>query len=384
MVAAPRTYLDHNATAPLRPQARAAMVAALEAVGKPSSVHADGRAARAVVEQARDAVAALAGAMPVDVVFTSGGTEANAMALAQGAATRLLVGAGEHVCVLEGHGFSRDDTEVVPLLSDGRIDLAWLEQRLAGLAGDGQRPLVALQLANNETGVLQPVRAAADLAHAAGGVLHCDAVQAAGRIALDITALGVDTMALSAHKIGGPQGAGALIMRPGHHLAAWLRGGGQERGRRAGTENVAGIAGFGAAAAVAREMLAAEAGRLAALRDHFEQGVLAAAPDTVIFGRGAPRLPNTSSFALPGLTAETALIAFDLSGIALSSGAACASGKVARSHVLDAMGVEPALAAGALRASLGWSTTESDVSLALRGFAKVVSALRHRQGRRAA
>ena len=382
MVAPTRTYLDHNATAPLRPEAKAAMLAALDACGNASSVHAEGRVARGRIEAAREAVAALAGWPAQQVVFTSGGTEANAMALVPQSETLLLVGAMEHPCVRAGHGFAPDRVETIPARADGTIDLDWLAARLARASG---KVLVALQAANNETGVLQPVAEAAALVHRHGGRLHCDAVQAYGRLSPETLAgWGADALAVSAHKLGGPQGVGALLMSPGAEPAALLRGGGQERGRRAGTENGAGIAGFGAAASAALRGLSAEAPRLAALRDRLEGGLMQACPDVVIFGKAAPRLPNTTLFAVPGLTAETALIAFDLAGCALSSGAACSSGTVRRSHVLDAMGVAPALASGALRASLGWSSDTDDVIRLLAAFEQVVNALQHRRGRRAA
>jgi len=382
MVAPLRTYLDHNATAPLRPEAKSAMLEALDACGNASSVHAEGRATRGRIEAAREAVAALASWPPRQVVFTSGGTEANAMALAPQAETLLLVGAMEHPCVRAGHGFAPDRVETIPARADGTVDLDWLSARLSRASG---KVLVALQAANNETGVLQPVADAAARVHHHGGRLHCDAVQAFGRLSPDTLAgWGADTLAVSAHKLGGPQGVGALLMAPGAEPAALLRGGGQERGRRAGTENGAGTAGFGAAATAARRDGAADALRLAALRDRLEAGLRQVCPEIVIFGESAVRLPNTSLFSVPGLTAETALIAFDLAGCALSSGAACSSGTVRRSHVLDAMGVAPALASGALRASLGWSSDTDDVIRFLAAFEQVVSALQHRRGRRAA
>ena len=316
MVAPTRTYLDHNATAPLRPEAKAAMLAALDACGNASSVHAEGRVARGRIEAAREAVAALAGWPAQQVVFTSGGTEANAMALVPQSETLLLVGAMEHPCVRAGHGFAPDRVETIPARADGTIDLDWLAARLARASG---KVLVALQAANNETGVLQPVTEAAVLVHRHGGRLHCDAVQAYGRLLPDTLAgWGADTLAVSAHKLGGPQGVGALLMVPGAEPAALLRGGGQERGRRAGTENAAGIAGFGAAATAARRDVAAEGLRLAALRDRLEAGLRQTCPDVVIFGDAAPRLPNTTLFSVPSLTAETTLIALDLAGCALA------------------------------------------------------------------
>jgi cysteine desulfurase len=368
-----RVYLDWNATAPLRPEARAAVMAALDRVGNPSSVHAEGRAARGLVETAREAVAALVGAEPRNVVFTSGGTEANALALTPsltvGAAAaprdRLLVSAIEHASVRCGGRFPTKAVDIVPVTPDGLVDLAALAARLAALRAEnaGFRPLVSLMHANNETGVVQPIAAAAELVHAAGGILHVDAVQSAGKIPCDIEALGADLMSLSGHKLGGPQGTGALVARAALQVAdPLLEGGGQERGLRAGTENVAAIAGFGAAAAAAARDLAADALTMAALRDSLEAQATAASPKTLVIGEGAPRLPNTSLLAHPGLRAETVLIALDLAGIAASSGAACSSGKVGASQVLAAMGVPPALAAGAVRISLGPTTTERDIA----------------------
>ncbi len=359
-----RVYLDYNATAPLREQARAAMLAAMDEAGNPSSIHAEGRAARAIVEQARRDVAALAGGSAKDVVFTAGGTEAANLALAPGFAglRRLIVGATEHVCVLGGHRFPADVVEVAPVGGDGRIELGRLEQLL-----QGPPALVALQAANNETGVLQPVFEASELTHAHGGVLVCDAAQAAGRLPLGEVARGADVVMLSAHKFGGPKGAGALAaLRPGLSFETpLLRGGGQERGRRAGTENVAALAGFGAAARAVTPGLEAEAVRLAGLRDAIATRVRALAPEATVFAEAAPRLPNTLAFAIPGVAAATLLMRLDLEGVAVSSGSACSSGKVGPSHVLAAMGVPTALAAGAIRVSLGWASGEADIE----GFA---------------
>jgi cysteine desulfurase len=358
-----RTYLDWNATAPLRPQAREAMVAALDVLGNPSSVHAEGRAARRLIDEARRHVATLVGAEPADVVFTSGGTEANAMALCQASGIdALLVSAIEHPSVLAGGRFPAENVASVPANSDGVVDLSALERQLAVLAQKGRRALVSLMHANNETGVVQPVAAAAAIVHAAGGRLHADAVQTAGRIPCDIKALGADLLTISAHKLGGPKGVGALVRRSAVDWPAPLiRGGGQERGTRAGTENVAAIGGFGAAAAGAVRDLAAEGRRLAALRDRLEAELKADFPQTVVFGAAAERLPNTTLFAFPGAKAETAVIGLDLAGVAVSSGAACSSGKVAASHVLAAMGVPVPLARGAVRVSLGFATQEADI-----------------------
>jgi cysteine desulfurase len=377
-----RIYLDWNATAPLRPQARAAALAALDSSGNPSSVHAEGRAARRLIEEAREKVAALVAAEPRNVVFTSGGTEANMLALtpASGpdgkAPDRLLISALEHPSVLAGGRFAAAAVQRVPATGDGRIDLAALADALAAL--EGRRALVSLMLANNETGVVQPVSEAARLTHEAGGVLHVDAVQAAGRIPCDINAIGADLLTLSGHKIGALKGVGAVVRRDAAvpFPAPLIRGGGQERGARAGTENVAGIAAFGAAAAAALVDLGAEAGDMRALRDRFEAGLRSASPDIVVFGAGAERLPNTTLFALNGMKAETAVIAFDLEGVAVSSGAACSSGKVQPSHVLAAMGVPPQLARAAVRVSLGPTTTQSEIDRTIQAWIRISSVLR--------
>ncbi len=376
-----RFYFDWNATAPLRPQAAAALAQALAVAGNPSSVHAEGRAARRLVERAREQVAVLVGAEPGNVFFTSGGTEANMLALTPAIEAaqekqprdRLLLSAIEHSSVRTGGRFAAGMAEDVPVKPDGRIDL----DALAGAVARAARPLVSLMLANNETGVVQPVAEAAAITHAAGGLIHVDAVQGPGRIACDIGALGADLLTISAHKLGGPKGVGALVRRADdiHFPVPLIRGGGQERGLRAGTENVAGIVGFGAAAAAAREAWLAETERMRTLRDALETGLKAITPQAVIFGEAAERLPNTTLFALEGMKAETAVIAFDLEGIAVSSGAACSSGKVQPSYVLAAMGVSPALTRGAVRVSLGWTTTEADIERFLAAWRKLATAL---------
>jgi cysteine desulfurase len=355
------------------------MLAALDIAGNPSSVHAEGRAARRLVEEARERVAALVGAEPRNVVFTSGGTEANMLALAPASADgkvrdRLLVSAIEHPSVLAGGRFSPPAVERLPVTADGQLDLSALERRLALLGG---RALVSLMLANNETGVVQPVSEAARLTHEAGGLLHVDAIQGAGRIACDINALGADLLTVSGHKIGAPKGVGALIRRDAAvpFPEPLIKGGGQERSVRAGTENVAGIAGFGAAAAAARASLAAERAHTAALRERLETALKSATPEVVIFGAGVERLPNTTLFGVPGMKAETAVIAFDLDGVAVSSGAACSSGKVQPSHVLAAMGAPPQLARAAVRVSLGPTTTEPEVERFVKAWIKVSAAL---------
>jgi cysteine desulfurase len=348
-------------------------------------VHAEGRAARAIVEAARRKVAALAGAEPQNVIFTSGATEANMLALTPALGgvpgrDRLYVSAIEHPSVRSGGRFAAEAVEEVPVTPAGVVDLDALKPAM----GRSEQSLVSVMLANNETGAVQPIRAVADIVHAAGGILHVDAVQGAGRIPIDIAELSADLLSLSSHKIGGPQGAGALIRRPGLSPEPLIKGGGQERGIRAGTENVAAIAGFGAAAEAALNGLASEPARMAALRDRLEAELRALTPGLVVFAEGTERLPNTTLIAVPGTKAETALIAFDLKGIALSSGSACSSGKVQSSHVLAAMGVQPDLARAALRISLGWETNETDLDFCLNAWKQVVSSLgKERSGRAA-
>jgi len=375
---AARAYLDFNATAPLRPEARAAIMAAMDLVGNPSSVHAEGRLARGLIEDARQHVAALLGASPRHVIFTSGGTEANISALSpwiEVAADhrprdRLLVSAIEHPSVRCGGSFPPERVEELDVSARGVVDLEVLERRLSVVTA-GQRPLVSIMLANNESGIIQPIETAARVVHAMGGLLHVDAVQAAGRIACSIADLDADLLTVSAHKLGGPKGVGALVRREGVIPRPIVRGGGQERGMRAGTENVAAIAGFGAAAAAVRDHLVQEAVCMRAMRDRLEAGLRAISSDTIIFGADAERLPNTVLFAIPGVKAETAVIALDLEGIAVSSGAACSSGKVQPSHVLAAMGVDAALARGAIRVSLGPQTTEIEVDCFLHAWTKL-------------
>jgi cysteine desulfurase len=384
-----RVYLDWNATAPLRATARTAVLAALDVLGNPSSVHDEGRAARRLIEAARANVAALLGAEAKDVIFTSGGTEANGLALTPAITVagdktprdRLLVSGIEHPSVRAGGRFPAAMAEELSVTGGGLVDLAHLAQRLAALKASGIcRPLVSIMHANNETGVVQPVAAAAQIVHATGGLLHVDAVQSAGRIPCNIKVLGADLVTLSAHKLGGPKGVGALIIggTAMHISNPLIKGGGQERGARAGTENVAGIAGFGAAAEAAAQDIVTAGDRMAALRERLEHEVAAISPDAVIFGRSAERLPNTTLFAVPGIKAETALIALDLDGIAVSSGAACSSGKVTASHVLAAMGVDAALARGALRVSLGAATTEHEIDVFLKAWIKLTKSLSKR------
>ena len=363
-----RIYLDHNATTPVRPDAAEAVAAALALGGNASSVHGFGRAARQSIEEARAAVAALVGAEPAGVVFTSGGTEANNLALRGLCAGPLLVSAGEHASVLQ----ALPGVEQLPLLPDGRLDLDALTAALAAAEGP---QLVSVQWANNETGVVQPVAEIAAIAHEQGALFHCDAVQAAGKLPLDLAASGIDCLSLSAHKIGGPQGVGALVLAPGRQVTAQLRGGGQERSSRAGTENLPGIAGFGAAARAAAAELERQRD-LAVLRDRLEAALLALAPDIAVFGAGVRRLANTSCFALAGLAAETQVMALDLAGVAVSAGAACSSGKLEPSHVLAAMGAGPALASSAIRVSLGWNSRGADVDGFLEAWTTLYSRCR--------
>lgn len=388
-----RLYFDFNATAPVRPAVADAVVEALTVVGNPSSVHAEGRRARRLVEDAREKVAALAGARSRDVIFTSGGTEAAAMVLTpmierHGDKRPLgwaAVSAVEHAC-LQGTGrFAADRRHKLDVDADGIVSHAAFEA-LAARYGEDGAPLVAVQLANNETGVLQEMTPWAETVQKRGGVLVCDVVQAAGKMPLSIKALGADALILSGHKLGGPKGVGALVIN-GERIAitdSLVSGGGQERGQRGGTENVPGIVGFGVAAEEAAREVRPFGAAVRSLRDRLEAGIADLAPDAVIFGRGQRRLPNTTLFSVPGLTAETFLIAFDLEGVAVSSGSACSSGKVGRSHVLGAMGVEPELASGAIRVSLGWTTQEADVVRFLGVFEKVLSALSNRRKRQAA
>jgi cysteine desulfurase len=341
-----RIYLDHNATSPLREAARTAMHAALELHGNASSIHGEGRAARASLDASREALARALGVIAPMVVFTSGGSEANNLALKGAPVARLIVSAIEHPSVIEAAKASGKPVESLPVDGEGIVDLAALERLLQA----GPKALVAVMLANNETGVVQPLRDISALAQKHGALVHCDAVQAFGKIAVNFGLLGVDMLSVSAHKLGGPVGAGALVVRDGLALEALIQGGGQELRRRAGTENIAAIAGFAAAANEKRL-------EIKSLRDALESRL----EGVVVFGAVAERLPNTSCFALPGVSAETALMALDLAGIAVSSGSACSSGKVAKSHVLAAMGVAPELAGNAIRVSLGWNTKAQDI-----------------------
>jgi cysteine desulfurase len=406
-----RVYLDYNATAPARPEAVEAVARALETGGNPSSIHAAGRAARAMLETAREQVATLVKARPQDLVFTSGGTEANNLAIESAALSgdvrRLIVSAIEHPSVLESAMATRLPMEVWPVTADGTADLDWLRDRLARWSEADGRPFAALMLANNETGVIQPVAQAGELIHEAGGWLHVDAVQAAGKLAIEAYGIGADTVAISAHKLGGPAGSGALVVCCGLDLSRRINGGGQERGRRGGTENLAGIVGFGAAAeAASRELAGVTSSPLPPAGTGLGEGVSAppsesSTPDSqlappppapprkgegsrgssawdsmaewrdataerlereagvIVLGENAERLANTLCFSAPGFSSELQVMALDLAGVMVSSGAACSSGKVKASHVVEAMG-RPDLSTSAIRVSGGWATTQSD------------------------
>lgn len=375
-----RLYFDYNASAPLRPQARMAMLDALDAVGNASSVHGEGRAARGRVEAARAEVARLVGGDSELVTFTSGGTEANNTVLTPNwtlagkpyAVDRLIVGASEHPSVLDGGRFPAGNIDRIPVDSDGVIDTGALRSMLIATEG---RCLVSVMLANNETGVIQPVAEIAEISHAAGAIVHSDAIQAAGRIPVDIGGLGVDVLTVSAHKIGGPLGAGAII-RSNETLtfAPLLTGGAQERRSRAGTENVAAITGFGVAAKLALADLP-NAHSWSVLRDEIAAIVAKGDRPVTIFGAGAERLPQTLCLAVAGTSAETLVIALDLAGVAVSSGSACSSGKVGPSHVLAAMGVPPELAQAAIRLSFGWESGKSDIDIFANAWRDVLKRL---------
>jgi len=383
-MAQPRTYLDYNATVPLRPAARGATYAAMEALGNPSSIHAEGRVARMLVEEARARLAAGIGAAPANIVFTSSATEAANLALTPqvyaGATTTpcesLLIAGGEHPCVLKGSRFPAATARVLPLDSEGSLSLETLSKALRELAG--KRFMVALQAANHETGVLQPVREAAELVHAAGGLLVCDASQAIGRVEATFDTLNADLLFFSSHKLGGPAGAGALAFaRDDIHITNYiLRGGGQESGRRAGTENVAAVAGFEAAFDEARRAVAEEAARLGGLRDEIERRVSEMLPQVRFLGKGRERLPNTTAWIADGFDARMLAMAVDLEGVAVSPGAACSSGKASASSVLAAMGLPDATS---VRVSLGWRTGAKDVESFGIALARVVARMRSRR-----
>jgi cysteine desulfurase len=364
-----RTYLDYNATAPLRPEARAAMIDALDLVGNPSSVHAEGRRARSVVEAAREKVARLVGAKPSEVVFTSGASEANNWALSQQWATIFTSGI-EHDSVLAPVRASGAQLVLLPVGRDGQLTIDSIAEHLSSQSF--ARPaVIAVQMANNETGIVQPLAEIAELARVHGVKMHVDAVQAAGRMPIDFAALQADTLAVSAHKLGGPKGVGALVIRDHVDLTPMLRGGGQERRRRAGTENIAAISGFGAAAEVALRDLGSS-DMIGALRDALEAQLKHISPSAVIIGESAQRLANTTAVALPGKLAETLVIRLDLAGVAVSAGSACSSGKVGASHVLEAMGLGHDIAASTIRVSLGPATTKDDIAAFIAAWKTIV------------
>jgi cysteine desulfurase len=353
-------YLDANATEPLRPEAREAILAALATTGNPSSVHAAGRAARKLLEDARELLAARFGGKPSDLVFTSGGTEADSLAVhALGTGRRVIVGATEHDAIRA----AAPTALILPVSRDGIADLETLQDWLS----DGPPALVCLMLANNETGTIQPIASIAALCRRFGARLHVDAVQAAGRMDVRLASLGAHSLAISSHKLGGPSGAGALLLDPEvSNIVPLIAGGGQERGRRGGTPPLPAIAGFAAAAG-------ATFPDLAALRDTAEAAAVAAG--AIPCSAGAPRLGNTTCLALPGVRADAQVIALDLEGIAVSAGAACSSGKVAASHVLTAMGLGP-LAGQAIRVSLPWNAAQTDVAAFTTAYARMADRLR--------
>lgn len=383
-----RIYLDHNAGSPLRPQVKQAVIEALDWSANGSSIYQEGRKAKGMIERARQSVAKMVGAAPSGVTFTGGGSEANATVLQATllekgkprAVDRLLVSATEHDSVLKGGRFASEQIEVIPVDKNGVVDLVWLSDRLVKAQSDSECVLVAVMLANNETGVRQPVEAIGALVADTDSYFLCDAIQGPGKLSVDINEIGAHFLTLSAHKLGGPQGVGAIVRRTeSYAFQPLIRGGGQESFGRAGTENIAAIHGFG----VAAQMIAEEATsteRLATMRDAMEQGL----NGVVVLGSDAVRLPNTSCIAVPGLTAETMLISLDLQGFAVSSGSACSSGKVGLSHVLTAMGIEPDIAQGAVRISLGWNTTEEDVKQFTEAFNKMAATLSPNQRETAA
>ena len=375
MSSGPRIYADYNATAPLRPEAKAAMASALDLTGNPSSVHAEGRKARALVEGARETIAAAIGACRDDIAFTSGGTEAVALAL-RGALkavpeATLIASAIEHDAVTTIAG----DVSAWPVTREGVVDLDWLRAEVQRVQAAGQRPLVSLMLVNNETGVIQPVAKAAEIVRGAGGLIHCDAIQALGKTDASIIELEVDYLSLSAHKVGGPQGVGATYVRPGAPFASTQTGGGQEFGRRAGTENVAGVAGFAAAVDAALAGLRGYHG-LAEYRDRMETGLKAAAPTLQVYGAQAPRVAGVSCFGVEGLPSETQIMSLDLAGFAVSAGSACSSGKVKPSRVLTAMGLSDTAARSAIRASFGWASAPQDFDALAEAWVKMAARAR--------
>ena len=381
-----RYYLDYNATCPVRPEVVDAVAAAMRVAGNSSSVHAEGRAARALVEEAREKLRRLVNAPVNGVIFTGGGTEAIHYALhgtaRNGSMKRIFVSAIEHAAVPANAATTGLPVETIPAARDGRADLGWLRDRLKSYdAGREGGFLVCLMFANNETGVLQPVREAAEIAHEKGGLVFVDAAQAAGKAPVNFVMSGADLMAVTGHKFGGPIGVGALIAGPNLPLEPVMRGGGHEQNRRAGTHNTPAIAGFGVACDLAGDCLA-KAPFIAALRDRMQQAAETAG--AVIWGKGVERLPGTLSFSAPGFSSQTQLMAMDLAGIAISSGSACSSGKTKPSHVLAAMGADEALAACGVRVSLGWSSTEEDAAAFCREWPEAYARVKSRSEQRGA
>lgn len=365
-------YLDNNATAPTRPEVIRAVESVMAAVGNPSSVHSHGRQAKKILEQARADVAALCGVQPDTVVFTSGGTEANNIVLRGTERQRVLMSAVEHPSVRD----ACPDAEIIPVNHSGVIDLAALE---AMLMADDTPSLVSVMAANNETGVIQPISQIATLAHQYDALVHCDAVQVAGKIEINPASMGVDFLVISSHKIGGAAGCGALVNVHDLPLEPLIRGGGQERKVRSGTENLIGIAGFGAAAAIVCAHGAREMAHLRRLRDQLEHDVVSRISAVQVVGADADRLPNTSCLILPGVTSETQVMALDLAGISVSAGSACSSGKVSISPVLDAMGYTSEEASAAIRISLGWANNETDIERFVDAFTALYERARERQ-----
>ncbi|MEQ8287185.1 cysteine desulfurase family protein [Thalassospira sp.] len=374
---AEQVYLDYNASAPLCIEARQAMIAAMDVTGNPSSVHGSGRAARKIVDHARRTIAELVGGDAERIIFTSGGTEANSLALNGLEDVTVFTSATEHPSVIEG----RVDAKRIPVDGNGVIDLAALEKMLKDASDAGQKVLVSVMLANNETGVIQPVSKVGLLAREYGAKVHCDAVQALGRMPVDMGRLLVDMVSVSAHKVGGPKGTGALAIAPGVMLVPQIRGGGQEKYRRGGTENVLGIAGFAAAARRAEAKMAQMA-TIAGMRDRLETELASEAPELLIAGKGTERLVNTSCLILPGMPGETQVMALDLAGVAISSGSACSSGKVRESHVLKEMGVSDT--GSAIRVSLGLETTDDDIDTFIRVWSRMRGNAARKKARHAA
>lgn len=365
-----RIYLDYNASAPLRPKCRDLMMAVLDAPHNASSVHGFGRAGRSFVEAARDQVAALVNVPASQVIFNSGATEANNTVLKHFAPEGVVVSATEHLSVLE----ALDGVKTIPVTVQGVVDLEGLEALL-----NAEKPaLVSVMIVNNETGVIQPIKEISDIVHRNGALLHCDGVQAAGRITIDMAAMGVDFLSLSAHKIGGPQGVGALALGFCGVTPTLLYGGGQEKKARAGTENVAGIAAFGLAAELAKAQIE-KFQELEILRDAFETQLLEISPNVIIHGKETARVANTSMFSLPGASAETLMMAMDLEGIAVSNGSACSSGTVRSSYVLEAMGHGPEISTSALRISMGWNSAQSDLDAFLTAWTKLYNRLKDKE-----